>query len=573
MIYLIPLFWLLLLFDYLRNRKSSKMRSIYFIVVLIFLLSSCRNQEDSRSLSLRLSLDEEIAGASRYVDVKESRLDSLKSLLRNPQDVRRRFETIEKLISEYDAYKADSALYYINLNLESSLALRDSVIQVKLLLKKADLYSHAGLFSDALDIMEAINPQYLSPVDREQYFANYCSLYQYMYEYNTDFDPQLQMEYERKRRQYADSIKHTSDSLSLIYTVYVMPELAYNGKYEQAIKKLKDNLISYPEGSREYSILASILAYVYKISGNREEYMEYLTRSAISDVKGAIKENMSFREMATNMYEKGDIDRANVYLKKSIADANFFSARMRNAQSLRMLPMIDEAYDSRQRQLYHRLEWMVEIISLMALVLVGSLYYIRRQYKRLKVANANVAHSNEELSHLSEQLRLANNDLAGKNVSLNESNVIKEQYTGLFMEYCATAVNALQRYHQSLRLMANQGISKAMLQKKLESSEFIDSTIKEFYAKFDEAILNIYPEFPEKVNALLREDEQVKLKPGEILNTELRIQALIRIGISENAKIAEFLRCSITTIYTYRSKLRRRTINPDTFETDILSIS
>lgn len=245
MIYLIPLFWLLLLFDYLRNRKSSKMRSIYFIVVLIFLLSSCRNQEDSRSLSLRLSLDEEIAGASRYVDVKESRLDSLKSLLRNPQDVRRRFETIEKLISEYDAYKADSALYYINLNLESPLALRDSVIQVKLLLKKADLYSHAGLFSDALDIMEAINPQYLSPVDREQYFANYCSLYQYMYEYNTDFDPQLQMEYERKRRQYADSIKHTSDSLSLIYTVYVMPELAYNGKYEQAIKKLKDNLISY----------------------------------------------------------------------------------------------------------------------------------------------------------------------------------------------------------------------------------------------------------------------------------------------------------------------------------------
>lgn len=555
--------------------KFRQLPAILLLISMLGLTVGCRHRHDvnASESNIGLILDQEIADADRYVNTKESRLDSLRLRLSVAKDPRHRFDLINLLISEYEAYKADSALYYVNIGLESPVAMEDSVSVNRLLLKKADLYSHAGLFSDALDVMEALHPDRLTIADKEQYFANYCALYQYMYEYNTDFDPKLQEDYSRKRRQYADSIRAISDTLSFTYIIYVMPELANNGRHEEAISKLKEHLAEYSEGTREYSILASILAYAYKISGKREEYLNYLTHSAISDVKGAVKENMSFREMATNMYEVGDVERANIYLKKSISDANFFSARMRNAQSLKMLPMIDEAYASRQQTLYRRLEWMVLVISLLALGLIGALYYIRRQYKRLKFANSNVARTNEELSHLSEQLRLANADLEKKNVALRDSSLTKEQYTGLFMGYSAAAINALQRYHQSIRLMANQGISKSVLQKKLESSEFIDSTIKEFYAKFDEAILNIYPGFPEKVNRLLRDDEQVKLKPGEILNTELRIQALIRIGISDNAKIAEFLRCSITTVYTYRSKLRRRALDPDTFETSILSIT
>ncbi|MBD5385304.1 hypothetical protein HDR69_02605 [bacterium] len=550
------------------------MKILYIVTLLLFIVSGCRRDGDGGATDdLRRNLDQLIASEDKYVQIKENRLDSLRRLLSRPQDPRKRYETVNLLINEYEAYKADSALHYINLNLESPIAESDSLTHMRLLLKKADLYSHAGLFSDAKGIMESIDASSLPDADREQYFANYCSLYQYMVEYNTDFDAGLEHEYEQCRRQYVDSIRNVSDTLSFIYTIYVIPQIEGDGDAAKAISRLRDALGAYPEGSREYSILASILAYVYKVNGDRDDYKEYLTRSAISDLKGAVKENMSFREMATNMYDDGDIDGANIYLKKSIADANFFSARMRNAQSLRILPTVDGAYATRQRQLYQRLEWMVAIISLLSLGLVGTLFYIRRQYTRLKSANAEVARYNEELSRVSEQLRIANTDLEDKNRVLNESNVIKEQYTALFMEYCATAINALQRYHQSLRLMANQGISKSILLKKLESSEFIDSTIKEFYSRFDEAILKIYPDFPEKVNALLKADEQVKLKPGEILNTELRIQALIRIGISENAKIAEFLRCSITTIYTYRSKLRRRALDPDTFETDILRIS
>lgn len=554
--------------------KFLKMNRICIISLLLMIVCGCGRQKDNADArGLRDRLDQLISSEASYTSVKEHKLDSLRMQLSRARGMRRKFETVNQLIQEYDAYKADSALHYINQNLDSPLVATDSLARTRLLLKKADIYSHAGIFSDAISIMESIDADALPDPDKEQYFANYCSLYQYMLEYNVDFDPGLQKEYERRRNQYVDSLRAVSDTLSFIYTVYAAPELAHEGRADKAISRLRSSLEAYPEGCREYSILASILAYVYKISGQREAYLEYLTRSAISDLRGAVKENMSFRELATNMYNEGDVERANVYLKKSIADANFFSARMRNAQSLKMLPMVDSAYASRQKNLYRRLQCMVGVISLLALGLVGALYFIRRQNGRLKLANSNVAKYNEELSRMSEQLKVVNADLEDKNRVLNESNIIKEQYTGLFMGYCATAINALQRFHQSLRLMANQGISKSVLMKKLESPGFIDSTIKEFYARFDEAILNIYPDFPEKVNRLLREDEQVRLKPGEILNTELRIQALIRIGISDNAKIAEFLHCSITTVYTYRSKLRRRAIDPDTFESAILRIT
>ena len=144
---------------------------------------------------------------------------------------------------------------------------------------------------------------------------------------------------------------------------------------------------------------------------------------------------------------------------------------------------------------------------------------------------------------------------------------------GLFMEYSSSAISTLQRYQLSLRNLAMRGVEREALLKKLESTSIYDRLFKDFYVKFDEAVLNIYPSFVEKFNALLRPDEQITLKAGELLNTELRLFALIRIGIDDNETVAQFLRCTISTIYTYRSKMKRRAINPETFENDVRNIS
>lgn len=139
------------------------------------------------------------------------------------------------------------------------------------------------------------------------------------------------------------------------------------------------------------------------------------------------------------------------------------------------------------------------------------------------------------------------------------------------MDFCSVTISNLQKYHLTLRTLALQGNVKGIL-KKLDKGDASSETLKVFYQKFDDAILNLYPNFADKVNELLQPDGRVVLKSGERLNTELRILALMKIGLGDGEQMADFLRCSLSTVYTYRSKLKRRALNPEKFEEEVLSI-
>ncbi len=546
---------------------------IYILLFISVLLASCNKQKasvDPELQALYSDLDSEIANSRQYEIVKDNRIGELRKSYYFSHDENQKTEIINRLISEFDAYDADSALYYVSLNLHRPAIHSMPGEYTRLTMKRADILAHAGLFSDALAIMRKIQRNSLDPTLLEAYYSTYCAIYQYLSEYTSEHETAL--DNERLRTLYADSIRQVADPTSFNHMVYVMADKARSGDSQTAIAELSNYLTEYQLGSREYSILASSLAYIYKTAGQSNDYKRYIVLSAISDVKGAIKENMSFREVATFMFEDGEVERANRYLKKSITDANSYSALMRNAQSSKMLPVIDEAYSSLQEQLNGRLRSMVWVSSALSFVLVITILLILKQIKNLHRANAEVSNANKELSLLSDQLRQANIELEEKNNELKNYNHTKEQYAGLFMEYCSSAISTLQHYQKSLRVLAAQGGNRASLSKKLESTEVADQLLKNFYVKFDEAILNIYPSFVNKFNALLNPGEQIILKSGELLNTELRLYALVRIGIDDSAKIADFLRCSISTVYTYRSKMKKRAINPDNFENDVKSL-
>lgn len=546
---------------------------IYILLFISLLLASCNKQKasvDPELQALYSELDREIANSRQYEIVKDNRIGELRKSYYFSHDENQKTEIINRLISEFDAYDADSALYYVSLNLHRPAINSMPGEHARLTMKRADILAHAGLFSDALAIMRKIQRESLDPTLLEAYYSTYCAIYQYLSEYTSEHETAL--DNERLRTLYADSIRQVADPSSFNHMVYVMADKARSGDTQTAIVELSNYLKEYRLGSREYSILASSLAYIYKIAGQSNDYKRYIVLSAISDVKGAVKENMSFREVATFMFEDGEVERANRYLKKSIADANSYSALMRNAQSSKMLPVIDEAYSSLQGQLNGRLRSMVWVSSALSVVLVITILLILKQIKNLHRANAEVGNANKELSLLSDQLRQANIELEEKNNELKNYNHTKEQYAGLFMEYCSSAISTLQHYQKSLRVLVAQGGNRATLSKKLESTEVADQLLKNFYVKFDEAILNIYPSFVNKFNALLNPGEQIILKSGELLNTELRLYALVRIGIDDSAKIADFLRCSISTVYTYRSKMKKRAINPDSFENDVKNL-
>lgn len=340
--------------------------------------------------------------------------------------------------------------------------------------------------------------------------------------------------------------------------------LAYNKKYDQAIKILLPFLQKGPKsGARDYSVITSDLAHFYFCKKDFEMRKYYLLLSAISDVQGAIRENNSMRDLASLLMDEGDYDRAYKYINVSINDALFYGTRLRNMQTVRLEPKIIEAYQRTQVKNKQTLTVVIVIISVITVLLVVALFfllqYLRRYHRTTRVVND----VNSKLSDTVEQVKKANDQL-------REDGQIKEQYLSRFIELSSILIDRFDdRRKQANRLVREHKLDE--LYTYLKSSAKTSEDIKLFYSNFDEAFLNIYPNFPDAVNALMTPEGQFNVK-GNTLNTELRILALIRLGIKDNNRIAAILRSSITTIYTYRSKMKARSLAKDDFENKVESL-
>lgn len=532
--------------------------------------AGCHNGVNGKAdlKQLYAEVDEEISRSNIYETEKNRRIEQLKQNLGKVDNDRSRLVVYDNLISEYQSYVCDSALKFVEDARMLAEQVGDRRTEMRLLLKKADIASHAGLFTEAHEILSDINESQLDSTLKTAYYSALCALSQYETEYLPAGEYTVRSrEY---RRRYTDSLMRVSDPGSFEYITNWADE-TMNVKPEEVQRKLEEELKKYNSGTREYSIIASTLARAYAETSNTDLQKAYLALTVISDIKGTIKENMAMRELATKVFEDGDIERANLYMKSSLDDATFYAASMSSAQSRRMLPVIDSAYAARQNSQQKHQSMLITIISILLAIAVTGIVVILRQMRHIKNANKHVQRSNEELSAMSTQLKQANEALAETNNELRKSNRTAEEYAGLFMDFCSVTISNLQKYHLTLRTLALQGNVKGIL-KKLDKSDASSETLRTFYQKFDDAILNLYPKFAEKVNELLREDGQIVLKTGERLNTELRILALMKIGLGDSVQTAEFLRCSLSTVYTYRSKLKRRAIEPEEFESRIMAI-
>ncbi len=443
----------------------------------------------------------------------------------------------------------------------------------RLLIRRADILSHAGLFNAAGQLLADIDTTMLTDDLTEYYFDTMRGIMQYEYEYLGNSDKLMSQRIDSMRHECISRVLAVSNPASYTHIVNKATQYIDRKETVKAIEHLENNIDKYSKGTRNYAILASLLAQAYYLEGNMPMRERYLILSAISDIRDCVKENTAIRELAELLYAKGDLDRANRYLKKSIADAYFYSARMRGAQTGRLIPVIDASYDATRREMSDKLKIYVGVISILAIILALAAFLILMQLRRLRKSHDKMAQATDELAKLYEEVRSANNDLEHLNNSLEESNRIKEEYVARFMNYCSVSISTLEQYQNSLNVLAQSG-DKAALVKRIKSNRVVDNALREFYAMFDHAFLNIFPTFVDDFNNLLLPEYRVSVHEAEKqLNTELRTFALIRLGITDSSKIAQFLRCSITTIYTYRSKTRKRAISPDTFEDDAASIA
>lgn len=544
----------------------SLFKALIVLVLVPALLGGCTGNSNSELLD---QLDDAIKRSGEYEQVKIARIDSLRRLLGTASTSERRYEINRCLFNEYKSFVCDSALHYINVNIEQAIADGDDVWLMQSQIEKADLVAKAGIFNEALDILLDIDSSKLPEELKDNYYQTCATTYQYMVEY-ADGSEYVEG-YNKRITSYRDSVLSMQTPDKFVYDTEYGSRLIELDKRQEAINFFEDKLDNYPFGTREYSVIASLLAYVYQpIDEQLREH--YLIMSAISDVRGSVKENLSFRAIAEVRFVDGDVSHAYKYLKKSMEDANYFSARMRKNQTANVLPLVIQSYEAKQHEMQLQLQIYIVVISALAIGLVVAVFYIFKQLKTVSRSLQLVSTTKDKLLNLNVELQTANDNLRSTNTALTESSCIKEEYIGKFMELCSNYISTLEQYRKMLYQQAASGKTED-LYKSLRSTAIINDTLKEFYAAFDTSFLNIFPDFVNSFNQLLPDEERIQLKEGEKMNTELRVFALIRLGITDSAKIAGFLRCSITTIYTYRSKRKKRSLCPVDFDEQVMKIS
>lgn len=282
--------------------------------------------------------------------------------------------------------------------------------------------------------------------------------------------------------------------------------------------------------------------------GNTELQAKYLIWAVMSDVKDAIKENRALLDLAIFLYQHNDVERAFRYIQHALNDANYYNTRFRYYEISKVLPIITDAYQKQNDRQSKRLKVTLIIISILFLALLALLLYLNRQMRALHQAREGMKATNENLEEMNRKLNKLNQELS-------EANLIKEEYIGHFLDLCSEYIGNLEDYKKTV----NNKIAAKRYDELLRSTAASGKKdeIKDLYINFDKAFLNIYPGFVSSLNELLQEDYRYEIKKGELLNTELRVFALIRLGITDSAKIAAFLRCSVQTVYNYRSKIKR----------------
>lgn len=543
-------------------------RKFYLCLILIL----CVKVAKSDTLdSLLLVLDKNITSCKIYSDKKDIRIRTLKEKLHlNQLSNETTYHLQESLYKEYKSYICDSAIFYLNKNIELAQQINDSYKLNESIIKLSYLLSSSGMYMEAIDVLKMVNKSSLSKEQLMNYFIAYDHVYGELGYYTQNH--KIGTHYTLRSKMYKDSIYQIASPDSEIYLSMEETRLRDEGKLQEALAINDKRLSQVTINSPEYAALMYYRALIFREQKEQDNYIRCLSLSSIADIRSAIKDHASLWMLAQALLDRGDLERAYQYMNFSWTESKFYNARLRAWQSADDLSLIDDTYQLMLRQRNSELKIYILIVSLLSLLLFIALCYIYRQVKHLRTARQNLLKVNTQLENLNKELQKINFSLQTANKDLAESNQIKEVYIARFIKLCSTYVDHLDTYRRMVhkKVLTNQITELLHLTR---SNSILEEALNELYENFDSAFLNLFPNFIEQFNSLLQENEQIRPKKNNTLNTELRILALIRLGITDSSQIAEFLHYSVNTIYNYRAKVKNKArISREDFEEVIANI-
>lgn len=493
--------------------------------------------------------DTEIESAESYTEERRNYIDSLKS------SINMTLPESQIIIGKlYIPYQCDSALFY--LSQAANAAEQISAKEAKLYL--IYLLASIGYYNEGFILCNSLHP--LPPELQSQYYETLAHLHGEAFVYGKT--EQLRQFHQHQAEAYKDSLFMVLQQKDLTPT-YIsrygwkenewlelkkrqLIQAREQNDYELAIAISNEVLEYVAPSTHTYAIFAYETACIYSNMQDSLQHLEWLLRSSIADIRSGVCDNASSWTMASIMYEDGQLERAMKYIDYSQTNARFFNAKLRRLQINPLNNLISDTYQMQKEKMSRRLQWsVIGLIVLLATVIVLLLFSMH-QNKRL--------HSfNKKQKQLNNQLKQLNAQLLQLNQSLRESDHVKEQYICKYLE-------VYSEYIQRITKMARKAGVK-------DPEGFMKQEMQQFYVHFDNTFLTIYHNFVMEFNKLLKPNHQIYPKQGELLTTELRIFALIRLGIDSSAKIAKLLCYSPNTIYNYRASMRNAALGDrDTFE-------
>ena len=490
-----------------------------------------------------------MARLQRIEEIKH-RLASL-----NAASTEEKFALYNEIYGEYKTFIYDSAFSYAHKLIQSAYLLRDSSKIGYAKVQLGFILVSSGMFKETFDSLAAVPVRYLADSTKVQYYSLMARAYYDLGTYNND-NHYLNY-YSRLANQYMDSARSKShpDSYDFLYLSGL--QNLKNMRLKEAMESLNKVLNTFSLTPQRRAVNCHNLSFIYNSLGDSDKAIEYMVYAALADLQVATKETAAMFTLAKLLYELGDIDNAYIFIEQAMDDALYYGARQRKVEIGSLLPVIAAKRlnsSEEKRRLWFTYATIVTVLSVLVFVFV---IVIVRQLKKLKAAELRITDANHKLQESNSHLR--------------EVIAIKDEYIGYYFNINSEYINKIEELKTS--------VDHKLTNKKYDDIKFIVNNIdlkrerEALYFNFDKVFLKLFPDFVTQFNSYFDDKDRITLKDNQLLNTELRIFALIRLGISDTEKISKILNYSVNTIYAYKTRVKTKSKVPnEEFERKIMEI-
>lgn len=533
----------------------------YIAIIILFIATATSSMADTNG-ELIQRIDSIIDNITQIYGKKQARIDFYKSMAHKSQKPETLLSAYDKLYDEYFVFQFDSAMVYADKAITLADRIGDKFHHDKCRIEKASLLGVGGLYGEAVALLDEIDSTHLDNKLRFDYTIAYYFIYTYWADYCHDYyySPRYHERANNYLKQAVTMLRPTDSYYNFFWGEYFI-YVERNDK--RALEHYFKTLSTAPVESRWYAMAAYAIANNYSANNNNNKYEEYMLRACISDLLNCTRENLAMQDLAMYLFKKGDdnILLAERYINFAMDDAKNYNNRLRIIEISQKLPVIVSTYREKLSSQNNIMRFALFGVSILFAFVVVLLYFYSRQNQLLARQRHELSESNNLLSSLNDKLNTLNSRLL-------DTNSRRERLAKLYIDLCAKYIDRLSKFETLVKRKIKVGQVNDLLNT-ASSSRLSEEDAATFMNSFDTAFLDLYPSFVDEFNALLRTDEQIVPSHKGRLTTELRIYALIRLGVKESSEIAALLFYTPRTIYNYRSTIKSRAINRETFECDV----